>query len=110
MYLIEELRDAVSAYPVGKIKTHLVNAVPHAPAFTGFRGMPPHNNPAGPAIRDHVVPQHNVRHKISTSEGRETFSRIATLAGTAGKNRTFAGRVAVEVARNPGWNMLDHGP
>ena len=54
-YLAKELHDAVSAYPDGKLKTRPANAAPRALTFMGFRGMPPHNNLAGPAIRDHIV-------------------------------------------------------
>ena len=108
--LAREFRDAVSAYPDGKLNTRPANAAPHAPAFLRFRGIPPNNDLAESIIRDHVVMQRNMRHKIPAPEGRRTFSELATIAGTARMNGMFAGRVGIEIARNRDWNMIDPGP
>ena len=109
-YLAKEFHDAVSAYPEGKLKTHLANAEPHVLTFMGFRGMPPHNNPAELAIRDLIVTQRNAHHKISTPEGRKTFSELVTIGGTARMNGMFPGRAFTEIARNRDWKMFDPGP
>ena len=110
MYLGREFHDAVSAYPEGKLKTHLSNAAPYVLTFLGFRGMPPHNNAAELAIRDNIVTHRNNHRMISTPEGCEAFSRIITIGGTARMNGMFAGRAFTEIARNPDWNMFDPGP
>ena len=81
-----------------------------AGALARFRGMPPRGNPAGPEGRGRTAPRRNMRRKIPAPEGREAPSDLAALAGTAGKDRAFAGRVAVGFPRDPGWDMLDPGP
>ena len=60
----------ISAYPEGRLKKHLAKAVPHMFTFLSYPGMPPHNNAAELAIRDGPVRYRNVRHQITTPEGR----------------------------------------
>ena len=78
--------------------------------FLAYEGMLPQNNPAELAIRDNVVRHRNVRHKITTLEGREEFSCIITFTATCHKNHIFVSRAIVEILRNTRWDMFHPGP
>ena len=62
----------ILAYPDSRLKTHLLNAVYDLLTHLAYKGMLPQNNPAGLAIRDNIVRHRNVRHKITTPEGRRS--------------------------------------
>ena len=109
-YLTRRILAMISAYPDGRLKTHLLNAVYDLFTFLAYEGMLPQNNPAELAIRDNVVRHRNVRHKITTPEGREEFSRIITFTATCRKNRIFVSRAIVEILRNTRWDMFHPGP
>ena len=53
MQLAREIRGKIAAYQEDKPRTRPANSVPNMLTLQGFRGMPPHDNPAGPAIRNH---------------------------------------------------------
>ena len=89
----------ISAYPDGRLKTHLLNAVYGLFTFLAHDGMLSQNNPVELAIRDNIVRHRNVRHKITTPEGRE-FSRTVTFTATCRKNGIFVARAVVEILRN----------
>ena len=72
--------------------------------------MPPHNNVTELATRDGPVRHRNVRHQISTPEGREVFSRLLTFVMTCDMNYIFPCRAVVEMLRGPGWDMFNPGP
>ncbi len=108
--LTREVRSMISAYPEGRLKKHLAKAVPHMFTFLSYPGMPPHNNAAELAIRDGPVRHRNVRHQITTPEGREVFSRLLTFVMTCGMNDVFPCRAVVEMLRDPGWDMFNPGP
>ena len=109
-YLTREIRSLFASFPDGSLKTHLENAAPYLFTFLAYPGMPPHNNPAELEIRDGVVGQRNVRHQITTPDGRAIFSRLTTFAITCRKNGMLPCRIVVEMMRNLGWNMFSHGP
>ena len=108
--LTREVRSMISAYPEGKAKNHLAKAVPDMFTFLSYPGMPPHNNATELAIRDGPVRHRNVRHQITTPEGREIFSRLLTFIMTCGMNHIFPCRAVVEMLRDPGWDMFNPGP
>ena len=88
----------------------LEGAAPHLFTFLRYPGMPPHNNGAELEIRDAVVLQRNVRHQLSTPEGREVFSVLVSVARTCHKRGIFP-RVAVEnLVRDPGWSIFEPPP
>ena len=107
--LTREIRGMIAGYPEGKLKTHLENAVPYMFTFLAHPGMPPHNNASELAIRDAVVRQRNVRHQITTPEGRDVFSRLLTFAATCQMNGIFPCRAVVEMLRDPQWDMFNPG-
>ena len=109
MYLTIEIHSILSAFPEGNLKTHLLNAVPYMFTYLAFKDMLPQNNPAELAIRDGVVVQRNVRHQITTPEGREVFSRFVTFTSTCDKNGFYPSRVVVEILHNPDWDMFNPG-
>ena len=67
------------------------------------------NNSAELAIRDGVVVQRNVRHQITTPEGREVFSRFVTFTPTCDKNGFYPSRVVV-ILRNQDLDMFNPSP
>ena len=88
-----------------KAATYLRNAIPNLFTFLRYEGMPPHNNDTEREIRDGVIPQRNARHKIVTAEGRQTFSRLVTVARTAHKQGISPGRALIELIQNPSWDI-----
>ena len=72
--------------------------------------MPPHNNDAERDIRDAVVLQRNVRHKLSVAEGMKVFSVLVSVARTCHKQGILP-RIAVEsLIRDPGWKIFKPPP
>ena len=91
----------------GRVRGHVMRAIPDMFTFAAFPGMPPHNNGAEIEIRDAVVGQRNVRHKLVTAEGREVFSRMVTFSRTCRKRGMFPCRAVVDLLRDPGWDVID---
>ncbi|MCE2508840.1 MAG: hypothetical protein J4G04_06040 [Nitrosopumilaceae archaeon] len=72
--------------------------------------MPSHNNGAELEIRDTAVLHRNVRHQLSTVEGREVFSVLVSVARTCRKLGIFP-RTAVEcLIRDPDWSLFKPPP
>ena len=96
-----------SGYREGhEFRVTLENAAPHMFTFLRYPGMPPHNNAAGPGIRDTVVLHRNVRHQLSEPEGRQVFSVMVSVARTCQKVGMFP-RMAVENAvKDPDWRIF----
>ncbi len=107
--LIREVREILSTFPDGKLKTHLTNAISYMFTYLAFRKMLPHNNPAELAIRDNIVVQRNVRYHITTPGGREVFSRLLTFTAICRKNGIHPYRAVIEMIRNPGWDLFHPG-
>ena len=85
-------------------------AAPRLFTFLRHPGMPPHNNDAELDIRDTVVLQRNVRHKLSVAEGMRVFSVLASVARTCHKQGILP-RVAVEsLIRDPDWKIFKPPP
>ena len=90
----------------GKVRGHVMRAIPDMFTFAAFAGMPPHNNAAELEIRDVVVCQRTVRGKLVTPEGREVFSILVTFSRTCHKRGLFACRAVVELSRDPEWDVI----
>ena len=58
-------------------------------------------------IRDGVISQRNARHKLVTSESKETFGRLLTVTRTAHKQKISPGRAIIELIQNPSWDITD---
>ena len=103
--------DIASSYPEGhRFRTKLEGAAPHLFTFLRYPGMPPHNNGAELEIRDTAVLHRNVRHQLSTAEGREVFSVLVSVARTCHKLGIFP-RTAVEcLIRDPDWRLFKPPP
>lgn len=103
--------EIASSYPEGhKFRTKLEGAAPHLLTFLRYPGMPPHNNGAELEIRDTAVLHRNVRHQLSTAEGREVFSVLVSVARTCRKLGIFP-RTAVEcLIRDPDWRLFKPPP
>ncbi len=103
--------EIASSYPEGhKFRTKLEGAAPHLFTFLRYPGMPPHNNGAELEIRDTAVLHRNVRHQLSTAEGREVFSVLVSVARTCRKLGIFP-RTAVEnLVRDPDWRLFKPPP
>ena len=61
-------------------------------------------------FRDGPVRHRNVRHQITTPEGRGVFSRLLTFVMTCGMNGIFPCRAIAEMLRDPGWGMFNPEP
>ncbi len=91
-------------------KTTLEGAAPDLFTYLQYPGMPPHNNDAERDIRDAVVLQRNVRHKLSVAEGMKVFSVLVSVARTCHKQGILP-RIAVEsLIRDPGWKIFKPPP
>ena len=103
--------EIVSSYPEGhKFRIKLEGAAPHLFTFLRYPGMPPHNNGAELEIRDTAVLHRNVRHQLSTIQGREVFSVLVSVARTCRKLGIFP-RTAVEcLIRDPDWRLFKPPP
>ena len=102
--------DIASSYPECRFRTKLEGAAPHLFTFLRYPGMPPHNNGAELEIRDTAVLHRNVRHQLSTAEGREVFSVLVSVARTCRKLGIFP-RTAVEcLIRDPDWRLFKPPP
>ena len=102
--------DIASSYPECRFRTKLEGAAPHLFTFLRYPGMPPHNNGAELEIRDTAVLHRNVRHQLSTAEGREVFSVLVSVARTCHKLGIFP-RTAVEcLIRDPDWRLFKPPP
>ena len=97
--------EIASSYPEGhKFRTKLRGPPLTCSPSSGYPGMPPHNNGAELEIRDTAVLHRNVRHQLSTMEGREVFSVLVSVARTCRKLGIFP-RTAVEcLIRDPDWS------
>ena len=62
---------------------------PYLFTFLRYPGMPPHNNGAELEIRDTAVLHRNVRHQLSTTEERDVFSVLVSVARTCRKLGIF---------------------
>ena len=94
--------EIASSYLEGhKFRTKLAEAAPNLFIFLRYPGMPPHNNGAELEMRYTAVLHRNVRHQLSTAEGREVFSVLVSVARTCRKLGIFP-RTAVEcLIRDP---------
>ena len=103
--------EIASSYPEGhKFRTKLEGAAPYLFTFLRYPGMPPHNNGAELEIRDTAVLHRNVRHQLSTAEGRKVFSVLVSVARTCRKLGIFP-RTAVEnLIRDPDWRLFKPPP
>ena len=107
MELSREVYGIASLYGKGKVATLLKNAIPHMFTFLSYPGMPPHNNDAEREIRDGIIPQRNVRHKIVTAEGRDTFSKLVTFCRTCHRQKISACRAMLEYLLDRDWDMFN---
>ena len=95
MDLSRRAHGIVTSYEDGKVRTHLLNALPDMFTFLSYPGMPPHNNDTERAIRDGIIPQRNSRHKTMNARGRKTLSMLLTFALTCAKTGRPAWQGAV---------------
>ena len=111
LFLERAVLEIASSYPDGhKFRITLEGAAPHLFTFLRYPGMPPHNNGAELEIRDTAVLHRNVRHQLSTIQGREVLSVLVSVAHTCRKLGIFP-RTAVEcLIRDPDWRLFKPPP
>ena len=107
MDLSQRAHGIVTSYEDGKVRTHLLNALPDMFTFLSYPGMPPHNNDTERAIRDGIIPQRNSRHKTMNARGRKTLSVLLTFALTCARQDVSPGRGLLECLLDPGWDLFD---
>ena len=107
MDLSQRAHGIVTSYEDGKVRTHLLNALPDMFTFLSYPGMPPHNNDTERAIRDGIIPQRNSRHKTMNARGRKTLSMLLTFALTCAKQDVSPGRGLLECLLDPGWDLFE---
>ena len=105
--LKKHLLDIATSYEESSpFRDTLTNAAPDMFTFLRYPGMPPHNNDAERDIRDTVVLQRNVRHKLSVVEGMQVFSVLISVARTCHKQGILP-RIAVEsLIKDPDWKLF----
>ena len=82
------------------------NASPYLFTFLRYKGMPPNNNPVELDIRDTIVLQRNVRHKLMTSTGMHVFSILVSYTRTCQKRGIVPWKGIVELSKNPDWDIF----
>ena len=107
MDLSRRAHGIVTSYEDGKVRTHLLNALPDMFTFLSYPGMPPHNNDTERAIRDGIIPQRNSRHKTMNARGRKTLSMLLTFALTCAKQDISPGRGLLECLLDPDWDLFE---
>ena len=107
MDLSRRAHGIVTSYEDGKVRTHLLNALPDMFTFLSYPGMPPHNNDTERAIRDGIIPQRNSRHKTMNARGRKTLSMLLTFALTCAKQDASPGRGLLECLLDPDWDLFE---
>ena len=107
MDLSQRAHGIVTSYEDGKVRTHLLNALPDMFTFLSYPGMPPHNNDTERAIRDGIIPQRNSRHKTMNARGRKTLSMLLTFALTCAKQDVSPGRGLLECLLDSDWDLFD---
>ena len=107
MDLSRRAHGIVTSYEDGKVRTHLLNALPDMFTFLSYPGMPPHNNDTERAIRDGIIPQRNSRHKTMNARGRKTLSTLLTFALTCAKQDVPPGRGLLECLLDPDWDLFE---
>ena len=90
-----------------KTRTRLLNAIPNMFTFLSNPGMPLTNNAAERAIRDNVVRFRNNSHKITTPEGKKTFSHQSTFYGTCKEQGISPARAMLELLQDHDWNIFE---
>ncbi len=73
--------------------------------FLLYPGMPAHNNDTEREIRDAIIPQRNIRHKLTTIQGREVFSTNLTFVRTAHKQKISSARALLEHILDSDWSF-----
>lgn len=101
--LYRAVKDRESADISGRLPPK--GAAPRPFALLRYLGMPPHNNGAGPEMRDTTALHRSVLHQLSAAEGREVFSARVSAARIRRKPGMFP-RTAVESLTGD----LDRGP
>ena len=107
MDLSRRAHGIVTSYEDGKVRTHLLNALPDMFTFLSYPGMPPHNNDTERAIRDGIIPQRNSRHKTMNARGRKTLSMLLTFALTCAKQDVPPGRGLLECLLDSDWDLFE---
>ena len=107
MDLSRRAHGIATSYEDGKVRTHLLNALPDMFTFLSYPGMPPHNNDTERAIRDGIIPQRNSRHKTMNARGRKTLSMLLTFALTCAKQDVSPGRGLLECLLDPDWDLFE---
>lgn len=88
-------------------RTTLLNAIPNMFTFLSNPGMPLTNNAAERAIRYNVVRFRNNSHKITTPEGKKTFSHQSTFYGTCKEQGISPARAMLELLLDNDWNIFE---
>ena len=106
-----DLEKAVLEIAAGYGASHgfratLEGAAPCLFTFLRHPGMPPHNSAAELEIRDAAVLHRNVRHHLSSPEGRKVFSVLISVARTCHKQAIFPRVALEELIRDPGWSVF----
>ena len=107
MDLSRRAHGIATSYEDGKVRTHLLNALPDMFTFLSYPGMPPHNSDTERAIRDGIIPQRNSRHKTMNARGRKTLSMLLTFALTCAKQDVSPGRGLLECLLDPDWDLFE---
>ena len=108
MHLAREAYSIAASYKDKSTGTHIQNIIPHMFTFLAVPGMPPHNNDTEREIRDWTIPHRNARHKISTSEGRQTMSSLISFTRTCHKQDISPARATLELITNRDWDIFEH--
>ena len=104
--LEKTLLEITASYGESKFRGTLEAAAPHLFTFLRHPGMPPHNNAAEREIRDTAVLHRNVRHQLSTPEGRKVFSVLISVARTCHKHDMFPHVALANLIMDPDWSIF----
>ena len=105
--LQRQLCSIADGYGDHAMGTAIHNASPNLFTFLRYKGMPPNNNPVELDIRDTIVLQRNVRHKLMTSTGMHVFSILVSYTRTCQKRGIVPWKGIVELSKNTDWDIFE---
>ncbi|MCE2498620.1 MAG: transposase [Nitrosopumilaceae archaeon] len=107
MALARRAYSIAASYKAGKIKTHILNAIPDLFTFLAHPGMSPHSNDVEREIKDGIISQRNARHKTVTPGGRALISTLLTFTRTCYMQHLSPGRALLEYLLDGTWNIFE---
>ena len=107
IYEIIQVYESTNTKAGKDMATFLRNALQNMFTFLAFPGTPAHNNAAEQHIRDAVVLQRNIRHKLVNALGCAVFSILITFAQTCYKQQLSVARSTLEYILDSKWSPFD---